>query len=86
MPSAVASLAVRDGGSEGLLPESAPKLPAQPAPAAEFNDFDWHTDDTVLLKEQLTIAAYFIGDCALVIRQRAGLHHDDDTFRICGRS
>jgi hypothetical protein len=49
-----------------------------PEPAGE--DFDWLNDDSVVLHEQPETAAYFNSKGALVIRQRAAWHQDDDPY------
>jgi hypothetical protein len=43
-------------------------------------EFDWLTDDSVVLQEQQQTAVYFNKDEALVIRQRAAWNQDEDTF------
>jgi hypothetical protein len=44
------------------------------------DDFDWNTDDSIILTEQRATAAYRNKVGELVIRQRAGWCDDSDTF------
>jgi hypothetical protein len=43
-------------------------------------DFDWNTDDSVILKEQRATAVYYNKHAELIIRQRAAWDDDRDTF------
>lgn len=43
-------------------------------------DFDWNTDDSVILKEQRATAVYHNKLGELIIRQRAAWDDDRDTF------
>ena len=43
-------------------------------------EFDWLTDDSVVLQEQPQTAVYFNSTGGLVIRQRAAWDQEDDTF------
>jgi len=47
---------------------------------ASGDDFDWDTDDSVILREQRATAAYRNRHGELVIRQRASWCDDGDTF------
>jgi hypothetical protein len=47
---------------------------------AEDEEFDWNTDDSVILKEQRATAAYRNKVGELIIRQQAGWCDDRDTF------
>jgi len=51
---------------------------AKTAPLEE-DEFDWNTDDSIILKEQRAAAAYRNGLGELIIRQR-GPWPDEDTF------
>jgi hypothetical protein len=50
------------------------------AQAANPDEFDWETDDSVILREQRATAAYRNRHGELIIRQRAGWSDDEDTF------
>jgi|tagenome__1003787_1003787.scaffolds.fasta_scaffold18289990_1 hypothetical protein len=43
-------------------------------------DFDWNTDDAVILKEQRATAVYHNRVGELIVRQQAGWNDDRDTF------
>jgi hypothetical protein len=43
-------------------------------------EFNWNTDDSIILKEQRATAAYRNKLGELIIRQRAGWNDDGDTF------
>jgi hypothetical protein len=47
---------------------------------ASGDDFDWDTDDSVILREQRATAAYRNRHGELIIRQRASRCDDGDTF------
>jgi hypothetical protein len=50
------------------------------AQAADPDEFDWNTDESIILREQRATAAYRNRLGELIIRQRAGWSDDGDTF------
>jgi hypothetical protein len=50
------------------------------ASASDADDFDWNTDDSIILREQRATAAYHNKAGELIIRQRASWCDDEDTF------
>ena len=61
------------------LAEAAKAAHGQKAPD-EVEDFDWNTDDAVILKEQRATAVYHNKMGELIIRQRAAWDDEQDTF------
>ncbi|MGX1354532.1 hypothetical protein AB7M49_008157 [Bradyrhizobium elkanii] len=53
---------------------------AAAAPVVHDEEFDWHEDDSIILREQRATAAYRNRYGDLVIRQQAGWNDDQDTF------
>jgi hypothetical protein len=51
----------------------------------EKSDFDWPSDDSVVLAEQLAISVYFHRRDVVVIRQRASGDEEEDTFIYIAR-
>lgn len=47
---------------------------------ASSDDFDWHADDSIILKEQPATAVYFNKGGNLVIRQKGDWNDDGDKF------
>jgi hypothetical protein len=54
---------------------------ARPA-TVDDNKFDWNDDDSIILKEQKAIAAYYNPAGGLVIRQKADWDEDRDTYVV----
>ena len=57
-----------------------PRLGSGVAFGATADDFDWDTDDAVILKEQRATAVYHNKAGELIIRQRASWCDEGDTF------
>lgn len=54
--------------------------PSRPRDEEGVEDFDWNTDDSIILKEQRATAVYHNKLGELIIRQRAAWDDDRDTF------
>jgi hypothetical protein len=46
----------------------------------DSEDFNWNTDDAVILREQRATAVYHNKIGELIVRQKAGWDEDEDTF------
>jgi hypothetical protein len=60
--------------------EAAQAVLAHAVPSDNGEDFDWDTDDAVILKEQRATAVYHNRRGELIIRQRAAWDDEGDTF------
>ncbi|MDX3970079.1 MAG: hypothetical protein QHD01_26240 [Bradyrhizobium sp.] len=77
-----------DRAVERVLVKSAAKVeeppPVKVPDKVEVNpsseDFDWNTDDSIILREQRATAAYRNRAGELIIRQQAAWDQDEDTF------
>lgn len=59
------------------MPPPSPKNAPAASPEA-FKDFDWSTDDSVVLHHQPAVAAYFNQAGGLTIRQERSWDQDED--------
>jgi hypothetical protein len=57
---------------------------ADPRPDRDFDDFDWATDDSVVLQEQRATAVYQNRFGGLVIRQEKTWNEESDPFIVIG--
>lgn len=73
--------AAGDGGLSKPVPNVAVKSPTLAAPGPNVgksdSDFDWHENDSVVLREQPETAIYFNAYGQLVIRQREDWPHEN---------
>jgi hypothetical protein len=73
---------------EELIPATAPHIdadsPAFKAADRHFDDFDWATDESVVLHEQRATAVYQNRFGGLVIRQEKGWDEEGDPFIVIG--
>lgn len=67
--------------SEDKADEPAPvKAPDKVEVNPPSDDFNWNTDDSIILREQRATAAYRNRAGELIIRQQASWDEDEDTF------
>jgi hypothetical protein len=81
------SIAQRSPACDAATPSPAtpiaePPRATQKAPKDVEDDFDWFTDDSIILRKQLPIAVYFNKQNELVIRQQSDDWPDDDVFIV----
>jgi hypothetical protein len=70
-----------DAETGGETPPGTPAVVSPPAPTPDAtDDFDWRTDDAVVLRSQPATAIFFNRDDDLIIRQQCD--HDDDVAVI----
>ena len=60
--------------------QPAERAPAQPAPATSGREFDWLTEDCVVVEEQPPIAVYRNRRNHLIIRSQGNGYDEEDSF------